>query len=117
MGGRHKDGHDVQMLGVGPDQTLQPRLAAGVDPAAEFLGFGAAVGAGRVEPSQHLLRAREVAAFDLEFAIVLGGAAVVGGDGEGLLIEGLGAGVVALVTLLSLPPLLRMMRPDGLRTE
>ncbi len=28
-----------------------------------------------------------------------------------------GAGVVALVTLLSLPPLLRMMRPDGLRTE
>ncbi|MEW1604772.1 FtsX-like permease family protein [Streptomyces sp. NPDC093808] len=30
---------------------------------------------------------------------------------------GVGAGVVALVTLLSLPPLLRMMRPDGLRTE
>ncbi|MET9882358.1 FtsX-like permease family protein [Streptomyces sp. NPDC006430] len=28
-----------------------------------------------------------------------------------------GAGVVALVTLLSLPPLLRLMRPDGLRTE
>ncbi|MDT3723992.1 ABC transporter permease [Streptomyces sp. DSM 41972] len=28
-----------------------------------------------------------------------------------------GAGVVALVTLLSLPPLLKMMRPDGLRTE
>lgn len=30
---------------------------------------------------------------------------------------GVGAGVVALVTLLSLPPLLRLMRPDGLRTE
>ncbi|MEU2155038.1 FtsX-like permease family protein [Streptomyces sp. NPDC019396] len=30
---------------------------------------------------------------------------------------GLGAGVVLLVTLLSLPPLLRMMRPEGLRTE
>ncbi|GAA0632482.1 hypothetical protein GCM10009535_05220 [Streptomyces thermocarboxydovorans] len=30
---------------------------------------------------------------------------------------GIGAGVVLVVTLLSLPPLLRMMRPDGLRTE
>ncbi|GGZ77235.1 membrane protein [Streptomyces subrutilus] len=30
---------------------------------------------------------------------------------------GIGAGVVAVVTLLSLPPLLRLMRPDGLRTE
>ncbi|GGV65951.1 membrane protein [Streptomyces griseoloalbus] len=30
---------------------------------------------------------------------------------------GAGAAVVLLVTLLSLPPLLRMMRPDGLRTE
>ncbi|WP_342667213.1 FtsX-like permease family protein [Streptomyces megasporus] len=30
---------------------------------------------------------------------------------------GTGAAVVALVTLLSLPPLWRMMRPDGLRTE
>ncbi|MFI8087211.1 ABC transporter permease [Streptomyces sp. NPDC086080] len=30
---------------------------------------------------------------------------------------GIGAGVVLAVTLLSLPPLLRMMRPDGLRTE
>ncbi|MGW6573213.1 ABC transporter permease [Streptomyces sp. NPDC054945] len=30
---------------------------------------------------------------------------------------GVGAGVVVLVTLLSLPPLLRLMRPDGLRTE
>ncbi|MET9455390.1 FtsX-like permease family protein [Streptomyces canus] len=28
-----------------------------------------------------------------------------------------GAGVVLVVTLLSLPPLLRLMRPDGLRTE
>ncbi|MFI7358538.1 FtsX-like permease family protein [Streptomyces avidinii] len=28
-----------------------------------------------------------------------------------------GAGVVVAVTLLSLPPLLRLMRPDGLRTE
>jgi hypothetical protein len=28
-----------------------------------------------------------------------------------------GAAIVALVTLLSLPPLLRLMRPDGLRTE
>lgn len=32
-------------------------------------------------------------------------------------LAGAGAGVVVLVTLLSLPPLLRMMRPDGLRTE
>ncbi|MFJ3303184.1 ABC transporter permease [Streptomyces sp. NPDC086549] len=30
---------------------------------------------------------------------------------------GVGAGVVLLVTLLSLPPLLRLMRPEGLRTE
>ncbi|MDT3399674.1 FtsX-like permease family protein [Streptomyces sp. B1866] len=30
---------------------------------------------------------------------------------------GVGAGVIALVTLVSLPPLWRMMRPDGLRTE
>ncbi|MEU6255527.1 FtsX-like permease family protein [Streptomyces sp. NPDC047043] len=29
----------------------------------------------------------------------------------------IGAGVVLVVTLLSLPPLLRLMRPDGLRTE
>lgn len=34
-----------------------------------------------------------------------------------LLMTGIGAGVVLVVTLLSLPPLLRMMRPDGLRTE
>ncbi|MFF5702230.1 FtsX-like permease family protein [Streptomyces sp. NPDC012794] len=34
-----------------------------------------------------------------------------------LALTGAGAGVVAAVTLLSLPPLLRMMRPDGLRTE
>ncbi len=30
---------------------------------------------------------------------------------------GVGAAVVAAVTVCSLPPLLRMMRPDGLRTE
>lgn len=30
---------------------------------------------------------------------------------------GIGAGVAALVTLLSLPPLVRLMRPDGLRAE
>ncbi|MCX5612486.1 ABC transporter permease [Streptomyces sp. NBC_00047] len=30
---------------------------------------------------------------------------------------GVAAGVVAVVTVLSLPPLLRLMRPDGLRTE
>ncbi|MER5483683.1 FtsX-like permease family protein [Streptomyces sp. NPDC002812] len=30
---------------------------------------------------------------------------------------GIGAGVAVLVTLLSLPPLIRLMRPDGLRTE
>ncbi|MGW6706583.1 FtsX-like permease family protein [Streptomyces sp. NPDC054956] len=30
---------------------------------------------------------------------------------------GIGGGVAVLVTLLSLPPLLRLMRPDGLRTE
>ncbi|MFE2274952.1 FtsX-like permease family protein [Streptomyces lavendulae] len=34
-----------------------------------------------------------------------------------LAMSGVGAGVVAVVTLLSLPPLLRLMRPDGLRTE
>jgi len=34
-----------------------------------------------------------------------------------LAMSGIGAGVVLAVTLLSLPPLLRMMRPDGLRTE
>ncbi|BFO14960.1 hypothetical protein SHKM778_13480 [Streptomyces sp. KM77-8] len=34
-----------------------------------------------------------------------------------LRMTGVGAGVVLVVTLLSLPPLLRMMRPDGLRTE
>ncbi|MER6498812.1 FtsX-like permease family protein [Streptomyces sp. NPDC001455] len=32
-------------------------------------------------------------------------------------LAGAGAGLVLLVTLLSLPPLWRMMRPDGLRTE
>ena len=32
-------------------------------------------------------------------------------------ITGIGAGMVVAVTLLSLPPLWRMMRPDGLRTE
>ncbi|MFI9268366.1 ABC transporter permease [Streptomyces werraensis] len=37
--------------------------------------------------------------------------------GSVLGMTGVGAGVVALVTLLSLPPLLKMMRPDGLRTE
>ncbi|MFF8030255.1 ABC transporter permease [Streptomyces sp. NPDC016626] len=34
-----------------------------------------------------------------------------------LQLTGAGAAVVLLVTLLSLPPLLRMMRPEGLRTE
>ncbi|HET6355920.1 ABC transporter permease [Streptomyces sp.] len=34
-----------------------------------------------------------------------------------LTMTGIGAGVALLVTLLSLLPLLRMMRPDGLRTE
>ncbi|MFJ5261132.1 ABC transporter permease [Streptomyces sp. NPDC088387] len=34
-----------------------------------------------------------------------------------LTMTGIGAGVVFAVTLLSLPPLLRLMRPDGLRTE
>jgi hypothetical protein len=34
-----------------------------------------------------------------------------------LTMTGIGAGVVVAVTLLSLPPLLRLMRPDGLRTE
>jgi hypothetical protein len=30
---------------------------------------------------------------------------------------GIATAVVLLVTVLSLPPLLRLMRPDGLRTE
>ncbi|MEU6594668.1 FtsX-like permease family protein [Streptomyces sp. NPDC046881] len=34
-----------------------------------------------------------------------------------LSMAGAGAAVVAAVTLLSLPPLIRLMRPDGLRTE
>ncbi|MFF9027863.1 ABC transporter permease [Streptomyces iakyrus] len=34
-----------------------------------------------------------------------------------LSVTGIGAGVVLVVTLLSLPPLLKLMRPDGLRTE
>ncbi|MER6351581.1 FtsX-like permease family protein [Streptomyces sp. NPDC001634] len=34
-----------------------------------------------------------------------------------LVMTGIGAGIVLAVTLLSLPPLLRLMRPDGLRTE
>jgi hypothetical protein len=34
-----------------------------------------------------------------------------------LSMTGVGAGVVVAVTVLSLPPLLRLMRPDGLRTE
>ncbi|MFF3498956.1 ABC transporter permease [Streptomyces sp. NPDC003247] len=34
-----------------------------------------------------------------------------------LAMAGCGAAVVLLVTLLSLPPLVRLMRPDGLRTE
>ncbi|MFC9684485.1 ABC transporter permease [Streptomyces sp. NPDC056948] len=34
-----------------------------------------------------------------------------------LTMTGIGAGVVLVVTLLSLPPLLKLMRPDGLRTE
>ncbi|WP_437115071.1 FtsX-like permease family protein [Streptomyces flaveolus] len=34
-----------------------------------------------------------------------------------LAMTGIGAGVVLGVTLLSLPPLLRLMRPDGLRAE
>ncbi|MFG2312087.1 ABC transporter permease [Streptomyces sp. NPDC048566] len=34
-----------------------------------------------------------------------------------LAMTGVGAGVVLLVTLLSMPPLIRLMRPDGLRTE
>ncbi|WP_432040081.1 ABC transporter permease [Streptomyces cucumeris] len=33
------------------------------------------------------------------------------------LMTGVGAGVIVLVTLVSLPPLWRMMRPEGLRTE
>ncbi|MEU9034376.1 FtsX-like permease family protein [Streptomyces sp. NPDC048352] len=37
--------------------------------------------------------------------------------GSVLALTGAGAGVVAAVTLLSLPALLRLMRPDGLRTE
>jgi hypothetical protein len=34
-----------------------------------------------------------------------------------LSMTGIGAGIVVLVTALSLPPLIRLMRPDGLRTE
>ncbi|MDX3135073.1 ABC transporter permease [Streptomyces europaeiscabiei] len=34
-----------------------------------------------------------------------------------LSMTGIGAGVVVLVTMLSMPPLVRLMRPEGLRTE
>lgn len=34
-----------------------------------------------------------------------------------LSMTGIGAGIVVLVTALSMPPLLRLMRPEGLRTE
>ncbi len=34
-----------------------------------------------------------------------------------LAMTGIGSAVVLVVTLLSVPPLLRLMRPDGLRTE
>ncbi|MEH0514079.1 ABC transporter permease [Streptomyces sp. B21-106] len=37
--------------------------------------------------------------------------------GSVLAMTGFGAAVVLMVTLVSLPPLLRLMRPDGLRTE
>ncbi|MEH0546569.1 ABC transporter permease [Streptomyces sp. B21-105] len=37
--------------------------------------------------------------------------------GSVLAMTGFGAAIVLMVTLLSLPPLLRLMRPDGLRTE
>ncbi|MDX3076857.1 ABC transporter permease [Streptomyces sp. NPDC088354] len=44
--------------------------------------------------------------------------AAVGVDWPGVAaMAGIAAGVVLLVTSLSLPPLVRMMRPDGLRTE
>ncbi|MFF8941182.1 ABC transporter permease [Streptomyces sp. NPDC014864] len=44
--------------------------------------------------------------------------ATVGVDWASVLtMTGIGAAVVLVVTLLSLPPLLRLMRPDGLRTE
>lgn len=39
-------------------------------------------------------------------------------DWSGVLsMAGIGAAVVLLVTMLSMPPLPRMMRPEGLRTE
>ncbi|QNP75751.1 ABC transporter permease [Streptomyces roseirectus] len=42
----------------------------------------------------------------------------IGFDWAGILtMTGIAAGVVLAVTLLSLPPLLRLLRPDGLRTE
>ena len=37
--------------------------------------------------------------------------------GSILSMTGVGAAVIIVVTLLSLPPLMRLMRPDGLRTE
>ncbi len=44
--------------------------------------------------------------------------ATVGVDWPGVLtMTGIGAAVVLAVTLLSLPPLVRLMRPEGLRTE
>src|SRR5262249_19731952 len=66
---------------------LAPGLAAGVDPTAQLLGLGASVGADAVELGQHLLGAGHIAPLDLQLTTILGGAAMIGGQGQGLLIE------------------------------
>ncbi|MFB7260344.1 ABC transporter permease [Streptomyces nojiriensis] len=73
-------------------QTAVP-IALGLVPAA---GVGVGLGAVLMGMAAQPVR--------IDWASVLGMTAA-------------GAGVVVVVTLLSLPPLLRLMRPDGLRTE
>src|SRR6185369_3928465 len=91
----------------------RPGVAARVDPAAQLLGVGAAVGAEPVELGEHHLRAGDVAAGHLQFAVVFGGADVVGGDGQRLAVVALGAVVVAL-----LAPSVALVGEDvGVRTE
>ena len=66
------------------------------------LGLGLAIGAGALLGSLLLQIANQPVVLDGWMILALTGAA---------------AGVVLLVTALSLPVLLRAMRPDGLRTE
>ncbi|WP_443050610.1 FtsX-like permease family protein [Streptomyces sp. H27-D2] len=66
------------------------------------LGLAVAVAGGLALGSILLMMVGEPVAFDLP---------------DVALLSGIGGAVILLVTVVSLPPLWRMMRPDGLRTE